>query len=541
MNSRGFTLMETLIAMTILMLIIFAFTPLMLTSLRNVDLAWEQRDQRYKEKAEIESELARGMDPEQELEEKTVRFSRGGQYSEREGTVAGYMVESGEVKLFVAQGNASMTISPRRISETAPNNSVEIELYSELLEFKNVNEFSLMGKNDPTKHPGVVFTIDPDDPHRATMKITDTDGITMQKSPYTIAYGSSEYLSAELRVTAASIAAVGENGAYYIYKNGRWIAPYTKGAAALNHAVRTNEYLVLSDSGGSWRYAGDDGWGDTANQGAAGLAYSQSTGLLYSLLNQDGKAYCKEAAFPQAAGDPQLLLSGHTGTAIGVAGDELLWATVNNSGGAAHINGVQMDSSRAVTGLAWNGLTGEHSEVIVALADNYSDSRHDEGGCGIGTKLSDHAWSILTPIANTADPGAQFWSTVKLSRYGFTSAAFGDAVFGSGGQDSYIPAVAVGYHRQHEITYRLWLVSSHKITGNYGIIYYRDASGTWQRADIGTNHGELHDVKYIGGKFYAVGNGGTILVSANGKDWSAAAKASGLTANLRAIAGWGVE
>ncbi len=65
MNSRGFTLVETLIAMTILLLIIFTFTPLMLTSLRNFDLAWAQRDELYGDKAEIESELEQGKDPAQ--------------------------------------------------------------------------------------------------------------------------------------------------------------------------------------------------------------------------------------------------------------------------------------------------------------------------------------------------------------------------------------------------------------------------------------------------------------------------------------------
>lgn len=537
MNSRGFTLMETLIAMTILMLVIFTFTPLMLTSLRNVDLAWAQRDELYEEKAEIESELAQGMDPAQEMENKIVRFSRGGQYSQREGTVAGYIVESGNAKLFVAHETASMTISPRRVSETAKNNAIEIELYSELLEFKNANEFSLTGSGDKIKYAGAIFQIDPTDPHRATLKITDTDALSMAKSPYTVAYGNSEYLSAKLRITPASIAAVGENGAYYIYKNGRWIAPYTKGAATLNEAVRTSEYLVLTGDGGSWQYAGDEGWGAAAQNSAyqyAGLAHSQSTGLLYSFLNQGGSAYRIETMTPQST-DRQLLYSGHTGTAVGVTGDALLWATVNSSG-AAHLNGVQIDASRGVSDLAWNGLTGEHSEVIAALGDNYSADRYDAGGCGIGTKQSSSAWSIFTPLTNT-DPGAPTFGfgSVNSSRYAMTSAAFGTDA--SGNQ---IPVV-VGYHRQYKISYLLWLVSNRQITSSYGIIYYRDASGTWQRANIGTGYGELHDVEYIGGKFYAVGNGGTILVSQNGKDWTADTKAGGLTANLRAIAGWGIE
>ena len=62
-NKKGFTLTEVLVALSILMVIIFTFTPFMLMSMKNLQVASTQDKNIYEEKITIEEGIADGVTP----------------------------------------------------------------------------------------------------------------------------------------------------------------------------------------------------------------------------------------------------------------------------------------------------------------------------------------------------------------------------------------------------------------------------------------------------------------------------------------------
>ncbi|OUN87377.1 hypothetical protein [Gemmiger sp. An50] len=74
-------------------------------------------------------------------------------------------------------------------------------------------------------------------------------------------------------------------------------------------------------------------------------------------------------------------------------------------------------------------------------------------------------------------------------------------------------------------------------------ILWRNATdydaGQWQVAEVPSNCPTINDIEFIGGKFYAVGDGDWIMVSENGKKWTQMNVINDLGKNLYGIAGWG--
>lgn len=138
-TNRGFTLAEVLVALGLIAVAVVCFTPFMLISLKNVDLAGEQRKEMYTEKGEIEDKMSSAYNSgDDEIE---VVFQRNGA-TVGVGKVKGDYLYSSQKSLsaYVAKENGSLSISPGTISETYKDKT-QIEIFSDVVEFEDESFF----------------------------------------------------------------------------------------------------------------------------------------------------------------------------------------------------------------------------------------------------------------------------------------------------------------------------------------------------------------------------------------------------------------
>lgn len=301
-NKRGFTLAELLVAMTLLVLIVFCFTPLMLASLNSVVLAGTQEQTIYEEKSSIEGKFAQGPDYTQPAtDEVRITFVQNGK--EVNSQVKGWVLQSEQQKMtgYIGQDVAQLEISPGSISESY-NAGTRITIRCELIPFEDEGLFELVkGETKILKGSTgnkIPFEIDENDPHTAYLTLQNTGLLSMSNSPYTIKYGTG--LSASLRVTQPTIIAVGASNAYYVRRGDGWVKGVgydnsdgkidKNNSNILRDALWTgSQYVVAGDS--SWYCTNENGWSKkTLNSGSKvyDLNVSSVDSMIYSMGYYDG-------------------------------------------------------------------------------------------------------------------------------------------------------------------------------------------------------------------------------------------------------------
>lgn len=271
-NQKGMTLVEILVAMGLMVMVAFCFTPFMLSSLQNVQVAGQQRETLYEQKGDIEEQIAEGIDytaPDDSFTGVLVNFKQGAvtEQSSAEGiflTSVGEMLTS-----FIARDEASLTLSPGSVVENSPN-TVTIEITCDFVAFTDASKFSLVESDGTTGTavPWVTFSIDASNDHRAVMRAAVGGYRFDMSKTYLVCYDT---LKAPLTVTPSSLVAVGSNGAYYVYtadkvwKKGSGTNSSSStgrlGDQKLNDIVWTGtQYLAVGEKG-SWYYTQDGaGW-----------------------------------------------------------------------------------------------------------------------------------------------------------------------------------------------------------------------------------------------------------------------------------------
>lgn len=258
-NQKGMTLVEILVAMGLMVMVVFCFTPFMLSSLQNVQVAGEQRENLYTQKGDMEEQISEGIDyTTTGLEGVAVYFSQGSE-PPVVGTANGLYLTSDLLTSFIASDEAELDISPGSVSENCPSSQV-ITITCDFMEFTDVNKFELKEGTSKANWP-VEFTIL--DANHATMKAVGSYKFDM-KYAYQICYDT---VSADLRITPSSLIAVGQDGAYYVYTSeGKWkqgagTATGFLGDSTLRDAVWTGTQYVAAGDDGSWYYTEDvGGW-----------------------------------------------------------------------------------------------------------------------------------------------------------------------------------------------------------------------------------------------------------------------------------------
>ncbi len=655
-NQNGFTLAEILVAMGLMVIVAFCFTPFMLSSLKNVQMSGEKREELYQEQGKLEEKYADHVnDGDSNV---PITFRQDGK-SDVETGVAGTYLESTEklFSAFSAKDEATLTISPGSVSENCPIGTA-IKISSDFLTFDDMSQFDFTENGTSIKNRCVTFEPVDGAPNQAIMKLVFNDRsiVLSAANTYLIKYGE---LSARLRITPPSLITVGAGGSNYgRTSSGSWKARSALGSYTLRDAVWTGTQYVAAGDKGSWYYTEEDGGWKTLETPLIG----RSTWLFYEVsdyqtnelyLDSDGKLYMagkytESGLFTTNSygvfntPDPlsEITLSQNyddqTGTAA-VRGwvngaMRVLWGYTYAR--RPYVNENQIGTENAlVSGMSWNGQqSNEKSEIVLSLGNGKIYNLTAGNGwnwVNNGDRTSDIANRILRedklpryyvsymlkngdtleidvekgsesagllPVTRTKKSGRTTYTvqyngqtytlatenggceirdetyyqdstvttegTLNDTAYGDTGVwvAVGNAALNS--QNVYTKDVISRAYRIGSWTNNVGkLVPGTTTTGSNvtdetavtssqaAKILWRDANaanpGQWHPATVPSGVGTLNAVEYIGGRFYAVGDSGTILSSDDGKEWKAETLVlpSGVTTkpNLYGIAGWGLE
>ena len=649
-NQKGMTLVEILVAMGLMVMVVFCFTPFMLSSLQNVQVAGEQRENLYTQKGDMEEQISEGIDyTTTGLEGVAVYFSQGSE-PPVVGTANGLYLTSDLLTSFIASDEAELDISPGSVSENCPSSQV-ITITCDSMEFTDVNKFELKEGTSKANWP-VKFTIL--DANHATMEAVGSYKFDM-KYEYQICYDT---VSADLRITPSSLIAVGQDGAYYVYTSeGKWkqgagTATGSLGDITLRDAVWTGTQYVAAGDDGSWYYTEDvGGWQNKELGSNTDLTHlSTDDGQIYvsgtvtyrpvfiTFYTEYQKVYTQASEAVEGNG---VYLAQRFGEASVVAKfgttKRVLWATyhdaffdlyndnqlyigdkavfdTNNHVGDIEFNGYaygELDEAPEViavsetSGKIWHTLDGQtwtnngdrkdtekipNAEKSPAYVYTYSivDDQGENSTLTFTVKTTESDGQpgqvfeneqgedcieyegkqyILSDVAACTIAQETYYEEGEITiGNNLNAVAFGE-LEESG--DVWVAGGDATYKNDNRFTKDIVELSYRYIDGNWvkiaetektsepdedaggsegtvettAKILWRNATdydaGQWQVAEVPSNCPTINDIEFIGGKFYAVGDGDWIMVSENGKKWTQMNVINDLGKNLYGIAGWG--
>lgn len=536
LNRKGFTLAELLVALGLMVTVVFVFTPFMLSSLNSVRVAGEKRQEIFAEKGELEELMAKGIDytaSDDDDESLVVPFRRNG--VEVLSSVRGVVLQSTdkEMTTFLAKDTASLSITPSKISENSPNDTV-IQIFCDFIDFTDLSLFKLTENPDGGATPAsytngalspVAFVISAADPRQATLTISDTSIIDLANAPYWVCYGD---IKARLDVTPSSLIAVGENGAYYVKKGGQWqlgITPASVGGTGLLGSVTLRDavwadgaYVAAGDSG-RWYHTGNGSWSPIvidSRYSFLDLHFSPLTGRLLSAGYYHDEAwlwiiklwdldyrYYQDLTYPTDLSASYSGDEGYYGDAVttGYVGADATavqayHSTSNNNSritaGAADL--AVLNGSR-VTAIAANDRSGNDSEFILTAANGKIYNYKYSGGS-----------YVVANNGDTPDTGRQLRTDKPaVSKYVYTLTN----PTGTLEADILLPLSATGSggSRRYFVTYE---GETYQLRNRTGSCYY--VTETYYERSTVTVSGDLRGVAYGNDTWVAVG--GTTQVNA---------------------------
>lgn len=306
-NKKAFTLVEVLVAMGLLTLVVFVFTPLMLASLKSVKMSSDVRQEVAAGKTNVEIQLADGVDP-NAGNVATIEFSQNG--APTTGAAAGdYVVNKANDRTlvgFAANSMPTMTVSPAEVLETNAGVGTQFLLYCDKLEFQDLSKFKLVNKNYSLTNSGVPSGVqvqfsahESGDKHKAYMKVV-SGRLNYYESVYKVLYDG---MDAQITVHIVPLIAVGDNGTMLFKTNGAWPADsaaaglrstYVGSAvgntASIRHIIWNGKQYVMGGTDGLWAY-------NTANSGWASKRLSNGDTTITGLAaGEDGTIYASGRA-----------------------------------------------------------------------------------------------------------------------------------------------------------------------------------------------------------------------------------------------------
>ncbi|MEG1863570.1 MAG: prepilin-type N-terminal cleavage/methylation domain-containing protein, partial [Oscillospiraceae bacterium] len=293
-NNKGFTLVEVMVALSLMAIIVASFAPLMVSSLKSVKISGDMVDEAYSAKTEMENLIALGV--QNEGQQIAVDYIHQGTTEKAENVIVEgkYLSSTGTkyVKLdtFIAKDIGTISISPSSISENCSAFDTVVSITSDIIEFSDVANFRLTNKKgEVVPISDTEFKIDGNNPHNATMKIRNSSNISISQGPYKVCYNSGYAI---LYITPAPVIAVGNDGAYYARTDGgKWIkgkritatSPEGKmGDRTLNDITWTGSQYICGGAYGSYFYTDDEGWQNRSSADQRDTVYD----VLYSQILQ---------------------------------------------------------------------------------------------------------------------------------------------------------------------------------------------------------------------------------------------------------------
>lgn len=546
-KSKGFTLVEVLVAISLLMLVVFAFSPFLLHSLDDIYFAGQRRAEMFQDRGNVEKALAlqgEGL-PHEEL---WVAFQ------DEDGNVSpaisstGVLIESGSLTTFYSNTEPAMTVSPAVVSEGS-GSATNISIIGSFLSFTNPDLFSLKENLTGSTVSGVTVSLSAGNPYLATMTVPP-NLLNMAGAPYGVYYGDT---FAPLRVDPPDLVAVGAGGNYFASNgNGVWAKQNFPSSSnittnSLNDAEWTGEqYLIPANEGKIYFSAG--GWQDsTQTPGESsyqGLVLRDTvnppniTAVHYSPFWNGGSGeyftgstYTVEHyywlfgwrldgtdthGFITTGSTPEELATTLTDDIENVNTVDSITTGVNSSGQPIRLmSGKYTNSGNKGYLYYYNDATKQ--ETIITRAGSTELQRVKEVAWK-ETSLNSEGQTVPGQFKAVGDnsiyssPNGDVWSIDTLPGSNKPS-SFNSISFGAG------KWVAVG-------------------NSNYCLVYDTTAgSPAWVSRQIRSSSATFNRVAYIGGKFYACGNNGLIYSSGDEAAATWVQETTGSTANLLGIAG----
>ncbi|MEG2039457.1 MAG: prepilin-type N-terminal cleavage/methylation domain-containing protein, partial [Oscillospiraceae bacterium] len=210
--NKGFTVVEVLIALSILMLVVFTFTPVMLHSFNLINQSAASEADVYAQQGEIEKQLA-GRDNLTDAPSAMVpiKFNVAGA---AEIPVHGKIIKgkgSIDFSTFIVDKPSAIGVIPGSLCDDMDLNGQTLTIMGNSLTFTNASIFKLysMSSGKDTPINGCTFSLIND----TTATLTLNDKISMAGSPYKITYGTAE---ATFSITPPAILIVGDKGTYIV-------------------------------------------------------------------------------------------------------------------------------------------------------------------------------------------------------------------------------------------------------------------------------------------------------------------------------------
>lgn len=266
-SKKAFTLIELLIAMTLMFIFVFAFTPFMLSGVKNIEVAEQQREEMYDEKGTIEDKLSMGITKDNAADGAIIiKFKQGS--TEASGIVAGQYVRSAlnTLSTFLARDDASLEISPS-IMVRKPKANTEIKITCADMQFSSETEggaffLCYANGNVASENGKVRFIFDKDtDPYTAYMRTDSGLSLDVTKDYYIVyQYTSGENaalnktLKAKLTVTTYGIVAVGAKGTRVYQDGDAWTTETFSAKENLQDIIWTGKQYVAAGDNGSWNF-----------------------------------------------------------------------------------------------------------------------------------------------------------------------------------------------------------------------------------------------------------------------------------------------
>lgn len=309
-NKKAFTLVEVLVAMGLLTLVVFVFSPLMLASLKSVQMSSEVRQEVAAGKTNVEMQLADGVDP-TASNIATIEFSQSG--APTTGAAAGdyvaNQVNDRTLVGFSTNAMPTMTVSPSEILETNAGVGTKFLVYCDKLEFNDITKFKLVSKDYSATNSGVpkdvgvkfdYISLDDGttDKHRVSMTIT-SGRLKYYESTYKILYDG---MDAQIKVHIVPLIAAGANGTMLFKINGAWPTDAKAGelrklyigssigSQTIQDMVWNGQQYAVGGTNGLWAY-------NTANNGWASKSlWGGRTSVTDIATTQDGTFYAAGVA-----------------------------------------------------------------------------------------------------------------------------------------------------------------------------------------------------------------------------------------------------
>lgn len=302
-NKKGFTLVEVMVALSLILMMVAAVYPLMRSSMQGLTLASSQQTTLYSNKQQVENDLAEQNKVSTTDITVTLRDGSGTSLGNKQAAGNYFGSTDGDITTFKAGGD-SLLVNPSQEEDQRSAKTYQLSIYGQ--SFTDATKFSLQKVNSqdqpedaPYNASVVTFAVTGDETAEMKVKTQLTAGW------YRISY---EDLSVKLLIYSSEyqckLMAVGENGTYAVMdplKGSDWVSDQIKvtsgiASSTLNllgvtfsksdqkfYVAAENGYILTMDKFNRW--AGTKMTGYTNAPDVTCIAVDDNTGTVYAAAN----------------------------------------------------------------------------------------------------------------------------------------------------------------------------------------------------------------------------------------------------------------